>query len=275
MHFSSTAVVASALALAGSALADSHGAPTTVALTISSSASGGGSAVAASAPSGTGSAPGAGVSVHVVRVSNKDAKLFYEPAEVKANVGDMVQYQFYPKNHSVVQSSFDAPCVPLSKSTPGSQGFYSGFMPVSANASTTPTYTIQVKDTKPIWFYCSQAKHCQGGMVGVINPPAANQSRTLESFKALAAKAPENLSPDCDAASNSTKPSSSGISPSAVPTTLSTTPSTPTAATPPAIASSAGPAQVTTNAASSLNLPDRGSHLASAGLIALVVGLFL
>lgn len=50
--------------------------------------------------------------------------------------------------------------------------FFSGFMPTNASLSATSkvlTYTIRVMDTKPVWFYCSQAKHCQGGMVGAIN----------------------------------------------------------------------------------------------------------
>jgi hypothetical protein len=57
--------------------------------------------------------------------------------------------------------------------------FFSGFMPVGAagvgantSAAAAPqvlTYTIRVMDTKPVWYYCSQAKHCQGGMVGAIN----------------------------------------------------------------------------------------------------------
>ena len=32
------------------------------------------------------------------------------------------------------------------------------------------TYTVMIKDTNPVWYYCSQGKHCQDGMVGVINP---------------------------------------------------------------------------------------------------------
>jgi len=34
------------------------------------------------------------------------------------------------------------------------------------------TFTYEVKNaSQPAWFYCSQGKHCQAGMVGVINPP--------------------------------------------------------------------------------------------------------
>lgn len=74
-------------------------------------------------------------------------------------------------------------------------------MPVGENSTVRPVFTIAINDTKPIWFYCSQAKHCQSGMVGVINAPAANSSRTLATFKDLAAKAPANLSPGQSGAS--------------------------------------------------------------------------
>jgi hypothetical protein len=51
---------------------------------------------------------------------------------------------------------------------PQTNAFWSGFMPTTAEGQLT--YTVAVKDTNPIWFYCSQGMHCQGGMVGVINP---------------------------------------------------------------------------------------------------------
>ncbi|KAI4167886.1 MAG: hypothetical protein LQ343_006845 [Gyalolechia ehrenbergii] len=87
---------------------------------------------------------------------------------------------------------------------PAANGFFSGFMPVKPDAAMIPSYTIMVNDTsKPIWYYCSQGDHCQEGMVGVINPPAANQSRTIESFTALAKQAAENLSPGQSASASS------------------------------------------------------------------------
>jgi hypothetical protein len=49
-----------------------------------------------------------------------------------------------------------------------SNAFFSGFMPTNADGSIT--YTIAVTDTQAQWFYCTQGKHCQAGMVGVINP---------------------------------------------------------------------------------------------------------
>lgn len=111
------------------------------------------------------------VALHVVKVSNKKGDLTFTPNNIKANSGDMVQFHFYPKKHSVVQSTFDQPCQPIEMNMPGVKGFFSGFMPVNPTDKMLPSYTIRVKDaSKPMWFYCSQADHCQEGMVGVINP---------------------------------------------------------------------------------------------------------
>jgi hypothetical protein len=80
----------------------------------------------------------------------------------------MVQFQFAPANHTVTQSTFDQPCQPISLHT-NTTGFYSGFMPVAASSTNTPTYTIMINATTPMWIYCSQGKHCQNGMTMVIN----------------------------------------------------------------------------------------------------------
>ncbi|KAL8834992.1 MAG: hypothetical protein Q9170_003513 [Blastenia crenularia] len=170
----------------------------------------------AASPASTGMAATASgqVMVHVVKVSNKEGSLTFEPNNLQAAAGSMVQFHFYPKKHSVVQSTFDQPCQPIKQNMPSVNGFFSGFMPVAAGAAMMPSYTIMVNDTKPIWYYCSQGDHCQEGMVGVINPPAANQSRTIETFTALAKKATENITPGQapSGGSSSSGSSSSGSS---------------------------------------------------------------
>lgn len=117
---------------------------------------------AQSTTSAASSTPSGMVTVHVVRVGGANGSLTFSPDDLKANVGDMVQFQFSPKNHSVVTSAFDTPCSP-------NQNMFSGYMPVASDAVNTPTYTMMVQDTKPLWLYCSQGKHCQSGMVMVIN----------------------------------------------------------------------------------------------------------
>ncbi|ODQ54803.1 Cupredoxin [Saitoella complicata NRRL Y-17804] len=126
---------------------------------------------------------------HVVEVGK--GGLTFNPPQLQAAVGDMVQFQFWPKNHSVAQAAFANPCAPIPAAA-GVAQFWSGFMPVSNSSTSIPTYTILVNSTTPLWFYCSQGDHCQSGMVGVINPTS---NKTLEAFKASAAKATENLSP--------------------------------------------------------------------------------
>src|ERR1700733_4135919 len=64
-------------------------------------------------------------------------------------------------------------------------------MPVSANATSCPVWTIQITQTTPFWFFCAHPGHCAKGMVGSIN---ANESsnKTYEAFKekALASASP-------------------------------------------------------------------------------------
>lgn len=109
------------------------------------------------------------ITVHVVRVGSSNGTLAYFPNNLKAAVGDMIQFQFAPANHTVTQSTFDQPCAPINMFNKNVTGFYSGFMPVSASSTTTPTYTIMVQNTTPMWIYCSQGKHCQNGMTMVVN----------------------------------------------------------------------------------------------------------
>lgn len=102
--------------------------------------------------------------VHVVKVG--DGGLTFDPAEVKAAVGEVVEFHFYPRAHSVAQSSFDSPCQPLNTT-----GFFSGPVKVSDGVS-EQVFSVTIKDEKkPLWYYCATGDHCQKGMVGVINAP--------------------------------------------------------------------------------------------------------
>ncbi|KLO10663.1 hypothetical protein SCHPADRAFT_832216 [Schizopora paradoxa] len=110
----------------------------------------------------------------------------FNPANITAQPGDTITFQFQVKNHTVTQSNFAQPCRKLSDtSTTGQVGFNSGFMPVAANATTFPTFTIQVNDTAPIWAYCAQTGHCGQGMVFSANAVESGPNN-FEAFKALA-----------------------------------------------------------------------------------------
>jgi plastocyanin len=92
--------------------------------------------------------------------------LSYSPNSTTAAVGDILEFHFFPPGHSVSQSSFDSPCVPLNNGT----GFWSGVLQTTSGENQN-VFSVVVNDTNPIWFYCAVPQHCQAGMAGVINPP--------------------------------------------------------------------------------------------------------
>jgi plastocyanin len=122
---------------------------------------------------------------HKIIVGGTDI-LAFQPANISAQPGDTITFEFHQKNHTATQSSFAAPCQMLaSTSTSGQVGFDSGFMPVAANATVFPTYTIQVNDTTPIWAYCRQTSHCGDGMVFSANAVETGPNN-FEAFQARA-----------------------------------------------------------------------------------------
>ncbi|KAJ9385064.1 hypothetical protein DTO063F5_4399 [Paecilomyces variotii] len=166
-----------------------------------------GSLIGSSGKAASSMSSGSGtVKVHPVKVGWNNT-LTFSPDQLNVNPGEMVQFQFYPKNHSVVQSSFDEPCVPMSESMPGMMGIMSGFMPVSEDATQIPVFTMMVNDTKPMWIHCSQTGHCQKGMVMAINV-ASGSNKTLSSFKALAMKSTSDGSSSSSGSSSSTSSTS-------------------------------------------------------------------
>ncbi|KAL6908347.1 hypothetical protein GGI43DRAFT_379207 [Trichoderma evansii] len=143
----------------------------------------------------------------------------YYPDNIKAAPGSMVQFQFWAGNHTVTQSNFDNPCTPIHQVNSSVAGIWSSFMPVAAGADKKeiPVFTIQINDTKPIWIFCSQAKHCSAGMSMVINEnTSANSTRSLANYRTAASTAQGG---SAGSSSGSTpgygSGSSSGSSPSA------------------------------------------------------------
>lgn len=64
--------------------------------------------------------------------------LAFNPPNVQANIGDRIIFEFHQKNHSVVASTFENPCVPLSG------GFASPYFPVTDADTVFPTYSVTV-----------------------------------------------------------------------------------------------------------------------------------
>jgi plastocyanin len=177
-------------AFQAAAMGNSTAATTTAAAALSTATAtltAGGETVTTTYGSFPGSAaPTAAVSTDHQVVVGGTGKLFYSPSNITAQPGDTVTFQFQVKNHTVTQSSFNTPCRSLtSTSTTGQIGFDSGFMPVSENATTFPTYTIQINNTAPIWVYCRQTGHCGQGMVFSVNAVESGPNN-FEAFKALA-----------------------------------------------------------------------------------------
>ena len=74
-----------------------------------------------------------------------EAGLIFSPNTLTAMPGDMVEFTFMSKNHTLTQSTFAEPCKKMK------EGVDSGFLPNPDNTlSPPPSYAFQVKDKKPI-----------------------------------------------------------------------------------------------------------------------------
>jgi len=177
--------------------------------------------------------------------------LTYTPSNFTANVGDIVNFQFHAKNHTVTQSSFATPCTQLVNATTNAKGINSGFVPVAANATAFPIWSISITDTTPLWFYCEQAGHCGSGMVGSINA-VETSTKNYAAFKAAAIAT----------AAGSSSGSAPGYGGGSGSGSGSASPST----------SGAGAPKPSTNAASPVNAGGAAVALTAASLFA---GLFL
>ncbi|KAF2824277.1 hypothetical protein CC86DRAFT_408377 [Ophiobolus disseminans] len=109
---------------------------------------------------------------HTIQVGLADHK--FKPDVTNAAVGDIVEFRFYPANHSVVRAAFGMPCIPYEMTGSQKTGFFSGFNAVNKVVDDPPKYSIKINDTSPIFFYCSAPGSCiTYGMVGAINPNAS------------------------------------------------------------------------------------------------------
>ncbi|KAK3209569.1 hypothetical protein GRF29_69g2210326 [Pseudopithomyces chartarum] len=153
-----------------------------------------------------------------VQVGNGDHK--FKPDVIQANVGDTIEFTFYPQNHSVIRAEYEHPCIPYEMTGPNKTGFYSGFHAVDAVLSSPLTFSLLINDTAPTFFYCSAPFSCTGqGMVGVINP---NATTSIAHQRDLALQAAYQLSPGEPFPSEGETPSTTTVpSPGANPVTKS------------------------------------------------------
>ncbi|KAK0107106.1 hypothetical protein ONS95_003813 [Cadophora gregata] len=121
------------------------------------------------------------MATHLVTVGGAGG-LVFSPDQIKANIGDMVIFEFHSQNHTATQSAFTTPCDPLAG------GMDTGFMPNPNNTiSPAPQVAMQVTVDTPLWFYCRQANHCGKGMTFSINP-TANKTQAMFQQMAVAQK---------------------------------------------------------------------------------------
>lgn len=132
-----------------------------------------------------------GTQVHIVTVG--DLAWQFSPSTIYAKPGDVVQFRFYPTNHSVVRAEYKYPCIPYEKTGPQRTGFFSGFEYVPTVTDEPPLWNLTINDTSPVFFYCSAPGSCiEQRMVGVINP---NTTETLDVQVAYAKNSTFMLSP--------------------------------------------------------------------------------
>lgn len=113
----------------------------------------------------SGSAVGTPASHEVIVGPNSE--LAFSPNQLTASVGDVVHFIFRANNHSVVQSSIEEPCVPVTG------GFNSGFNQFNPNNDDDITVSFTVNTNEPRFFFCDQrdpVQHCAMGMVFALNP---------------------------------------------------------------------------------------------------------
>ncbi|ORY57851.1 uncharacterized protein BCR38DRAFT_413754 [Pseudomassariella vexata] len=154
------------------------------------------------------SASSSAAATHTVLVG---AQHDFRPDSIVANAGDKILFKFYPQNHSVVRAEYKFPCVPYNYINPGGDTFFSGPME-SQDGDDQPSWTLEVNNTEPTFFYCSAPGSCiDYAMVGVINPvfsqnesakthltPSQNETMTLDTQKAWQKNVTFQLSPGED-----------------------------------------------------------------------------
>ncbi|KEZ43109.1 hypothetical protein SAPIO_CDS4987 [Scedosporium apiospermum] len=136
----------------------------------------------------------------------------FDPESVTAKSGDILEFRFGPKNHSVAMGEFDSingPCVPANEG-----GFFSGYFAVDSGES-DKVFRVTVNDTEPIVFYSTQGwlamrsmsrrrirlltreflpqgRECSEGMIGAVNLASEND---LSTYRDKASKLSQAVAP--------------------------------------------------------------------------------
>ena len=88
---------------------------------------------------------GLAAAVTIIPVSVGKGGLTFAPNVIRAEVGDVIEFRYWPLNHSVVAGDFSNACRPAAYN-----GFFSGFFPteagdVNVTCSSSPTYYLSYR----------------------------------------------------------------------------------------------------------------------------------
>ncbi|KAI8657107.1 hypothetical protein NCS56_01316600 [Fusarium sp. Ph1] len=126
----------------------------------------------------TDTATGTGVTTHTINVGAAGHK--FTPNDIEADVGDILEYRFYPDAHWVIRGDFGYPCIPYEYVDTDRTGFSSGPQPVKAITNDAPRFRVRVNNTEPIFYYCGAPGSCvKYHMMGVVNP---SKNETLDDW---------------------------------------------------------------------------------------------
>lgn len=185
------------------------------------------SAIAAIAAFAPGLVSAANITVFVGASQNGTAGLRFDPQQITAQTGDVVNFQFRGGNHTVTQSSFANPCAWQFNTATNQNGFNSGFVPFNATSSQVGVYSLEITQTSsPIWFFCGRPPHCHSGMYGAINAPTTGN----KTFTQFAANVPNSNEPGLGVTVPFTPPGASSAA--AAPPSTASTPAASGAASP-------------------------------------------
>ncbi|KAH6984828.1 hypothetical protein BKA56DRAFT_671293 [Ilyonectria sp. MPI-CAGE-AT-0026] len=141
--------------------------------------------------SATGTSTKTGITTHTVAVGASGHK--FTPSKIEADVGDIIEWRFYPTNHWVIRGDFDYPCIPYDYIGTDRTGFSSGSQTVQAITDDGPRFRVRVNNTDPIFFYCGAPGSCvRYHMMGVINP---SKNETLDEWLTKADDVDYQLTP--------------------------------------------------------------------------------
>ncbi|KHN98699.1 extracellular serine-rich protein [Metarhizium album ARSEF 1941] len=132
------------------------------------------------------SALAAQASAKTIKIAVGKDGLTFTPDSVTASQGDVLEYHFY-KQHSVAMGDFSNGCAPAPQG-----GFFSGVVKTAGDGANKQVFQVTVNNTDPMAVYCTVGRHCQNGMVHVVNPSSTN---SLDTYKSVSNSAGANVAP--------------------------------------------------------------------------------